>query len=174
MPSPFPCQHAVRRCWHPGWSKCSRSPSPNRFASSSQAGSRSAGIFGAVSTSADGVTTTAEEPGCRGEASWLPHRHPLPRILYPRRGLLARGVIINVGPYFTDDDLACIVHGVHKVGRHYLPLPDVLTPKTVGFSRLMLMSPAFPTPGHGAPPISASPPPPQTPFAPPLPRQNST
>jgi dTDP-4-amino-4,6-dideoxygalactose transaminase len=61
--------------------------------------------------------------GCPFNCTCTDHRrvdyHPG---MCPRtEDLLARGVVINVGPFYDDENLACIAHGVQKVGRRYLP-----------------------------------------------------
>ncbi len=62
-------------------------------------------------------------PGCPFNCTCTDHRHVTyhPGLCPRAEDLLARGVIINVGPYFTPEDLTAIAQGVHKVGRHYLP-----------------------------------------------------
>lgn len=61
--------------------------------------------------------------GCPFNCTCTDHRHVTyhPGLCPHTEDLLARGIIINVGPYYTVDDLSAIADGVTKVGQHFLP-----------------------------------------------------
>lgn len=62
-------------------------------------------------------------PGCPFNCTCTDHRRPTyhPGLCPQSEDLLARGLVINVGPFYTDADLTAISHGVHKVAHRYLP-----------------------------------------------------